>query len=101
MGGGGFLYDMIHKLRENERILKKSNRFRNHRDEYYRATIGTPVNFKTATKEQLAEIRAKVVEERKREAKKRIFILIISIPIAAICVYFIAEYFSLWLQRRF
>ncbi len=99
--GSYYLLDMINKIKYNESLRRKKNVFKDNRDAYLKVSNREAVFFKTATKEQLAEIRTKVIEERKKESKKRIFILIISIPIAAICVYLIAEYFSLWLQRRF
>lgn len=75
--------------------------FKDNKEAYIKVSNREAAFFKTATKEQLAEIRAKVIAKRRKEIRKRIFILILSIPIALICVYFIAEHITLWLQRRF
>lgn len=97
--GSYYLLDMINKLKYNESLLRKKNLFKDNKEAYIKVSNRDAAFFKTATKEQLAEIRAKVIAERKREIRKRILILIISIPIAIVCVYFIAEYFRIWVVR--
>jgi len=82
MSWGGSVLHMIITLRNNTALLRKKSFFKKeytyfkNKQQYLKAADGQ-LNFKTATKEQLAEIRKKVTNQRKAETTRTVIILLI------------------------
>lgn len=70
MAGGTSVFDMIKRQRENENLRKKKY-FKN-KNSYALKLDSINLDYKTASKEQLAEIRKRVLEEEKAERKESI-----------------------------
>ncbi|UTW62636.1 hypothetical protein KFE98_00320 [bacterium SCSIO 12741] len=74
-GGGGGILDMIIRLRYNRELLKNSSRFKNgyfQNKEFYEAELKKrDLNYKTATPEQLEEIRMELMLYHQRNQKLR------------------------------
>ena len=72
MAGGGSIQGMITSLSNNKKLLRRNRLFRpensflNLKKEYLKAAEGK-INIKKATKKELAEIRRKVLEQRRKE----------------------------------
>ncbi len=84
MAGGTSIFDMIKRHKENENLRKKKY-FKN-KNSYTLKLNSVNLDYKTASKEQLAEIRKRVLEEGKAERQKSIRILILSILIVIILI---------------
>ena len=96
MAGGVSAFDMIKRLKENENLRKKKY-FKN-KNSYTLKLESVNIDYKTASKEQLAEIRKRVLEEGKAERKKSIRLLIVSLLIVIILIP-IFLYFVNWLMK--
>jgi len=72
MGGGGSIQGMNNSLNNNKKLLRKKSLFKKERSflnlkrAYFKAAEGE-INVRNATKEQLAAIRKKVLNQRRRE----------------------------------
>jgi hypothetical protein len=84
MAGGTHVFDMIKRLKENEN-LKKKNYFKI-KETYTKASRSINVDYKNASQAERAEIREKVIVERKAEAKKSLMILMLSILVTAVII---------------
>lgn len=90
MGGGGSIQGMNTSLSNNKKLLrskrlfKKEKTFLNVKKEYLKASKGK-LNFKTTSKEELLELRKKILKERKKE--RSIFILI-GLTVIGFFIYF-------------
>lgn len=84
MAGGTSAFDMIKRFKENENLRKKKY-FKN-KNSYTLKLESVNIDYKTASKEQLAEIRKKVLAEGIAERKKSIRLLIVSIVITIILI---------------
>lgn len=90
IGGGGSIQGMITSLSNNKKLLKskrlfkKERAFLNLKQEYFKASKGE-LDFKKATKEQLLEIRKKVIKERQKE---KLFSVIVAFVVIGIFSYF-------------
>ena len=89
--GGTHVFDMIKRLRENEN-LKKKNYFKKTKDTYKRTSKSINVDYKTATKEEREEIRAKISAARKWEIKKSLMILIFSVVVIVTLILLLLKY---------
>jgi len=96
MAGGTSAFDMIKRLKENENLRKKKY-FKN-KNSYTLKLDSVNLDYKTASKEQRAEIRKRVLEEGRAERKKSTRILILSILIVVILIP-IFLYFVNWLMN--
>lgn len=73
LGGTSSAQAMITILNNNKKLLRKKRYFKKERsflnlkNEYYKAA-GGEMNFKTASKQQLAEIRQRFIQRRQKEA---------------------------------
>lgn len=98
MAGGTSIFDMIKRHKKNENLRKKKY-FKN-KNSYTLKLDSVNLDYKTASKEQLAEIRKRVLEERKAEQQKSIRILILSVLIVVILIpiflYFVNWLMSIW-----
>ena len=96
MAGGTSAFDMIKRPKENENLRKKKY-FKN-KNSYTLKLDSVNLDYKTASKEQRAEIRKRVLEEGRAERKKSTRILILSILIVVILIP-IFLYFVNWLMN--
>jgi len=83
-GGAGHIYDMIKRLEANAILLKKPGYFKI-KQELLKVTGKTIYEFKSATPEQLAAIRSKLIRQRKKQFIKTIILLVLS-TIGAIAI---------------
>ncbi len=86
MGGEGSMQHMINTLRNNKSMLRRKSMFKKERTflstrkEYYRAAKGK-VNLKNATKEELLQLRKKIIKRRKVEnIRAWAIVLVILVP---------------------
>jgi len=96
MSGAGSMQSMNTSLKTNRKLLRKSyfstkhKTFLNRKREYYAAAGGVE-NIRTATKEELLEIRQKIITKRKKENFVTIIIALIFISLV---VYFSISFFK-------
>jgi len=90
---GMHVLDMIKRLKENERLIKKSQ-FKTKNTYVLKLDI-VNLDYKTATREELAVIRRSVKEERTREKLKSIVSFIISILVALILAFLFWKFVKL------
>ena len=95
MGGGGSIQGMSNSLKINRQMLRKKTMLRkersflNRKREYHKAA--GIVDLKTATKEELAEIRKKIIRRRR---KNNLIFTILFIVLASPIVYYSSEFFK-------
>lgn len=93
MAGEGSIQGMITSLRNNKKLLRRPNLFRqgnsflNLKKEYLKAA-GGKVNVRKLSKEELAVIRKKVVKERRKENRTNVGIFIASVLIMGYIVFY-------------
>ena len=90
MAGGTHAFDMIKRLRENENLRKKG--YFKTKDTYTKHSASLNIDYKTATPEQLLEIRKKVREERKRETRRSVIVLVISILGTGVLIFLVLRW---------
>lgn len=92
LGGTSSAQGMITSLNNNKKLLrrkryfKKERSFLNLKNEYYKAA-GGEMNFKTASKQQLAEIRQRFIQRRRKEAYISIAIVAFILMLIAYLIY--------------
>ena len=91
MAGGTHVFDMIKRLKENEN-LKKKNYFKKTKELYKRTSRSINVDYRTATIEELHEIRSKILAERKHEIRKSLMVLIFSILVTVTLILLLLKY---------
>ena len=95
MGGEGSIQGMITSLKNNKKLLrtkrlfKKEKTFLSLKKDYFKASNGV-FDFKKISKEELLEIRKKVLKERKKED---LIFATIAITIISILIYFTFQLF--------
>lgn len=97
-GGASSIQDMINRYRNNVNQLRKSGMFKRDKSYFkvkadYQNVLSKTVDYKSATKEQLAEIKAKVKRKRKQQLIKSTVIYAISaVFIFSILIYLIQPF---------
>jgi predicted Zn-dependent protease len=92
LGGTSSAQGMITSLNNNKKLLRKKRYFKKERsflnlkNEYYKAA-GGEMNFKTASKQQLAEIRQRFIQRRRKEAYISIAIVAFILMLIAYFIY--------------
>lgn len=76
---GTHAFDMIKRLKENENLRKKKY-FKN-KNAYTLKLDSINLDYKTASKEQLAEIKKRILKENLAERRKSIRLMIVSVLI--------------------
>lgn len=66
MSMGGFLHDMNKRIEYNRSLLKKDNRFFKSRQLYKNTLKTESITIKSATKEQLDQVKIKIRAQQKR-----------------------------------
>ena len=91
MSGGIQVFDMIKRHKENENLRKNINYFKT-KGTYTRTSKSLNIDYKTATKEELEQIRKKVIDERKKDIIKSTMILIFSILVTGTLVLLLIKF---------
>lgn len=106
MGGGGSAQGMRNSLKANNMLLRKKSYFKkertflNRKREYSNAAKGV-IDLKTATKEQLADIRNKIIKRRKRQNLVLLLVMILLVvPITYYSIDFINQNTELNLKAK-
>jgi tetratricopeptide (TPR) repeat protein len=92
LGGTSSAQGMITSLNNNKKLLRKKRYFKKERsflnlkNEYYKAA-GGEMNFKTASKQQLAEIRQRFIQRRRNETYLSIGIAVFVLALIAYFIY--------------
>uniref|UniRef100_UPI00404A40D3 hypothetical protein n=1 Tax=Gelidibacter sp. TaxID=2018083 RepID=UPI00404A40D3 len=92
LGGTSSAQGMITSLNNNKKLLRKKRYFKKERsflnlkNEYYKAA-GGEMNFKTASKQQLAEIRLRFIQRRRKEAYISISIMVFVLTLIAYFIF--------------
>jgi|GEM_PF-1409959 len=86
MPGEGSMQQMINSLKYNNSLRNRSAYFdtKNH---FYRVASKKGLTYKTATPEQLAEIRQTIKAQRKAENRKQVVFAIVSVCIVAVLLW--------------
>jgi CYTH domain-containing protein len=90
MAGGTHAFDMIKTLKNNEN-LKRLSYFKA-RQTIVKTLKEKSIDIRTATKEDMMQIRNQIIEERRKEIKKSIIALTISLLIVAALLTLIIKY---------
>jgi hypothetical protein len=90
MAGGTHAFDMIKTLKNNEN-LKRLNYFKA-KQTYTKTLKEKNIDIKTASKEDMLIIRNQIIEERRKEIKKSLIALTISILIVLTILTLILKY---------
>lgn len=85
MGGEGSIQSMISSLRYNRSLRRKKNPFKENQKSTF--LENHKLRNKKATKTQLDEVRAKIVEHKRKEQKRMFLIILFSIFFTSILVY--------------
>tara|TARA_B100000780_G_scaffold264660_1_gene219488 strand:+ start:301 stop:927 length:627 start_codon:yes stop_codon:yes gene_type:complete len=97
-GGASSIQDMINRYRNNVNQLRKSGMFKRDKSYFklkadYQYVLSKTVDYKSATKEQLAEIKAKVKRKRKQQLIKSTVIYALSAVLTfSILIYLIQPF---------
>ena len=92
MAGGTHVFDMIKRLRENENLRRKS--YFKTKNTYAKHSASFNVDYKSATPEQRLEIRNRVREERKREIRRSVIVLVISSLGTGVLIFLVLRWVS-------
>jgi hypothetical protein len=90
MSGGGHVFDMIIRLRNNKN-LRKISYFKT-KDTYSRHSKSINVDFRTATKAERDEIRKRVKDERIMEKWKSMLAFILSLLLTATIIFLLVRF---------
>jgi hypothetical protein len=90
MAGGTHAFDMIKTLKNNEN-LKRLNYFKA-KQTYTKTLKENNIDIKTASKENMLIIRNQIIEERRKEIKKSIIALTISLLIVLTILTLLLKY---------
>jgi hypothetical protein len=90
MAGGTHAFDMIKTLKNNEN-LKRLNYFKA-KQTYTKTLKENNIDIKTASKEDMLIIRNQIIDERRKEIRKSIIALTISLIIVATVLTLIIMY---------
>lgn len=88
-GGGGSIQAMINSLQSNKNLLGKRPTFAERRKELLTSYSQLKISQKKATKEQLIEVKRKIIHQRKIAKRKTIIVLFITLPIIALTIFYI------------
>jgi hypothetical protein len=91
MSGGIQAFDMIKRHKDNESLRKNINYFKT-KGTYTRTAKSINIDYRTATKEQRAEIRKRIIEERKTERRKSTLTLILSLLATGILIFLMLKF---------
>ena len=79
-GGAGHVFDMIARIKANEALRKKKSYFRT-KQEFSKAMMSKRLIYEHCSEADLAEIREKIIADRKQEATKVIVSILIAVAI--------------------
>ena len=86
MSSAGHIFDMIARMKANEALRKKKSYFKTIQD-YLHVTGGKRISFRHTPKEELENIRNKIIHQRKKEFRRLILAFFISILITAVVIW--------------
>lgn len=76
-GGAGHVFDMIARIKANEALRKKKSYFRT-KQEFSKAMMSKRLVYERCSEADLAEIRQKIIADRKRELTRVIVAMFIA-----------------------
>lgn len=85
------MFDMIKRLRQNNNLRKK-NYFKKSIASYRKTSKAINIDYRSATEDELQQIRNAVIEDRKRESKKSVLILIVSAIVTGLLLLLILSF---------
>jgi hypothetical protein len=83
MAGGTHAFDMIKRLKENEN-LKKNNYYKKTKTSYKQKLNALNVDYISCSEEERKSIREKIKDDERKQVKKSLTILLLSVIIIAI-----------------
>lgn len=85
MGAGGHIAQMITRMQENRKMLRKRP-FLNVRKDYMYVAKNLKINLQEYDEEDLAKIRMQILKERKARDRRLIYYFVISLLISFILI---------------
>jgi hypothetical protein len=84
-GGAGHVFDMIARIKANEALRKKKSYFRN-KQEFSKAMMSKRLVYEHCSEADLAEIRQKIIADRKQAATRAIISMLIAAGILLLLI---------------
>ncbi len=97
MSSGGHIADMVGKMKANAALLKKHQPYFKHKHYLIRGYKSKAIDHKKASKEQLANLKALIREERRKEVRNAVKALFISLLILLLIFFGIIYAIKYWI----
>jgi hypothetical protein len=93
MSGGIQIFDMIKRHKENESLRKNIKyKYFKAKGTYIRAAGSLNIDYRTATKEELQEIRTKIAEYRRMDRIKSVLAIAMSFLVTGTLIFLLLEF---------
>lgn len=88
-GGGGFMQAMINSLKDNKNLIGKRSSFAERRKEYLTSYSKLKITNKKATREEIMEVKNKILLQRKAARNKSIIVLAVTVPLIVFTFFYL------------